>query len=347
MDPRISRRSLIYLGLTGAAAVLLGRDVAPASLPPASPALRGVTFIPNDVRYWGRDPAEVLDALLAAPGLDVVRLPLYSWETATRDGRWVFRRHQAWLDRIVGAGHRIVPVIGIKQPGYPEVHLPWRIRRASSADQAGVVLDGDPLVREFALAMIDAYVGFLKPYEPHIAAVQVENEANYPVALAEGRRISNEFLAHEVALVRQGLACPVMCTYPDSPSLDWESIRLWHEGLRALRGADLVGFNHYPQKLHPPGAAADRLFTLRWLRHVAFPMARSLGLAPAIAEMQVTPWVEGKEAGARPFSVDLNVQDVRSLEALGPSLLLLWGIDYAAAPGQEHLWRHVTSLLSA
>ena len=349
MVTRLSRRRLLQAGITGAAALALLRDAPQAPVdatPPARPP-RGVTFIPGDVRYWGRDPLAVLDGLLTTEGLEVVRLPLYSWETSGRDGRWFFQRPKAYIERILDAGKSIIPVVGIKQPGYPEVHLPWRIRRDSTADQPGTILDDHPLVRQFALDVVGAYVEFLRDYVEGISAVQVENEANYPVGLAYQRRLSNAFLAEEIALVRQALPCRIMCTYPDAPEADWNAIRTWHEGLQALAGADIVGFNTYPQKLHSPAALADRQYTLAWVRHVAFPTARGLGLSPAIAEMQVTPWVEGKEGAPRPFSVDLNREDVRAVEEWGPSLMLLWGIDYAASPGQEHLWRHVTSLLSA
>ncbi|MSQ10256.1 MAG: hypothetical protein EXR52_04540 [Dehalococcoidia bacterium] len=129
MVTRLSRRRRLQVGLTSAAALAMLRDAPQAPVDAAQVArpLRGVTFIPGDVRYWGRDPLAVLDGLLATEGLEVVRLPLYSWETSGRDGRWFFQRSKAYIERVLDAGKSIIPVVGIKQPGYPEVHLPWRV----------------------------------------------------------------------------------------------------------------------------------------------------------------------------------------------------------------------------
>jgi hypothetical protein len=143
---------------------------------------QGVTFIPSDIRYWGRDPQDVLDQLLSISGLELVRVPIYSWVTSGRDGRWYFQSYRRWIERILGGGRQIVPVVEIKQPGYPEVHLPWRIRRETAADKTNVVLDSDPSVRQFTLEALAATLELLGDYVHRIPVVQVENEANIPVA---------------------------------------------------------------------------------------------------------------------------------------------------------------------
>jgi hypothetical protein len=303
----------------------------------------GVTFIPSDMRYWGRNPEDVLDQLLSLDGLRVVRVPIYSWVTSGRDGRWYFQSYRRWIERILGSGRQVVPVVGTKQPGYPEVHLPWRIRRATTADRPNVTLDGDSLVRQFTLESLAATLDFLHDYIDGIAAIQVENEANFPVALANGRHFSDGFLRKEVEMARAVLPCATMCTYPATPGLNPVDIHRWFEGLDATSSADIVGFNVYPQSF-PGNSSLDRAYTLAWVRRVGFPNVRTRGRKPAVAEMQVTPWVDGRSKH-RPFSQQQSDRDVRAVKLLNPAMLLLWGVDYAAAPGQDALWRHVTSLL--
>jgi hypothetical protein len=348
MEERGSRRDFLQWGLVLGANALTGWQThkpQTESSRPSTVTSHGVTFIPSDIRYWGRDPQDVLDQLLSVAGLEVVRVPIYSWVTSGRDGRWYFQSYRRWIERILGSGRQIVPVVGIKQPGYPEVHLPWRIRRATTADKPNVVLDSDPSVRQFTLEALAASLEFLRDYVDGITAIQVENEANFPVALANGRRLSNGFLRQEVAMTRAALQCATMCTYPATPGLNPVDVHRWFDGLDALSSADIAGFNVYPQTF-PGSLTVDRAYTLAWVRRVGFPAIRARGRKPAVAEMQVTPWVEGKTK-QRPFSLQQSDRDVRAIRLLDPAMLLLWGVDYAAAPGQEVLWRHVTSLLTS
>jgi len=189
----------------------------------------------------------------------------------------------------------------MKAPRWPEYYFPdWLASRLVVADR-GVVSD-DAQVRTATRALLTAAIEHLRGRQP-IAAWQVENEP-LDAAGPHRWRISAEFLAEEIALVRRLDADrqrPVVVnTFVDTqPGVLLPALRsaIWGRANKVLATADVLGLDVYPSRTL---RVLDNELTVRWPAWIWSGLLADLhnaaitqGKDAWIVEVQAEPWASG------------------------------------------------------
>lgn len=88
------------------------------------PLKYGVTFVPNYARYYDLDPKEVLDAIINDLKVKQIRLVSYWDIMEPAEGRYDFSELDWQFDMAEKAGVEVSLAIGLRQPRWPECHMP-------------------------------------------------------------------------------------------------------------------------------------------------------------------------------------------------------------------------------
>lgn len=274
----------------------------------------GVTFTPRYAKYlkldWQRTYLQVLD------DLQVKNLRLLSyWDSLEpQRGQFDFKDTDYLLDEAGKRGARVILVVGVRQPRWPECHIPAWAKDLPVKER-----------QKEALALTQKVVTRYKD-NGAIWAWQVENE---PLLQAFGEGcdfLDNDFVKREVALVRTLTKKPIIMT-------DSGELGLW---VTSMQMSDIFGTTVYRQVYD------------RWLGYVTYPvlpnfyslkssLIRNL-FAPnnqktIIAELQAEPWfAEGKflsaEQQARHFTIDNLKSYVSFAQKTGFDEAYLWGVEW-------------------
>ncbi|HSX27318.1 MAG TPA: beta-galactosidase [Patescibacteria group bacterium] len=128
------------------------------------PLEMGVTFIPSYAEYLGLDGKETLDALVNDLGVKHFRLVSYWNEIEPTPGHYDFSGLDWQFQKVYAAGGDVSLAIGLRQPRWPECHVPeWAT--GWSKDQ------WYPALKNFMQAVIDHY-----KQNPALKSYQLENE---------------------------------------------------------------------------------------------------------------------------------------------------------------------------
>lgn len=128
------------------------------------PLYVGATFIPDYAQSFGLDPEETLDAIINDLGVNKLRLVSY-WENgeATR-GVYDFSFLDWQMDKAQAAGVGVSLAIGLRQPRWPECHMPtWAEKIPKSSWQ--------PKLFDYIKAVVKRYQN-----HPALESWQLENE---------------------------------------------------------------------------------------------------------------------------------------------------------------------------
>ncbi len=124
----------------------------------------GVTFIPRYARYLGVEPKETFQAILDDLKPTNVRLVSYWNDIEKERGTYDFSELDWQMDMAEKAGAKVSLAIGLRQPRWPECHMPqWHL------NQPKEVWYGD------LKNVIGATVGRYKTH-PALESYQLENE---------------------------------------------------------------------------------------------------------------------------------------------------------------------------
>lgn len=145
----------------------------------------GVTFVANYARYFDSDPKEVFLALRDDLGFKRFRLVSYWSDIEKTKGQYDFSDLDWQFDRVDEVGGTVTLAIGLRQPRWPECHLPdWA--HNMEYDQWYKELS------DYMTAVINRYKD-----RPSLVSYQLENEyylkvfADCPYSTQE--RLVNEF----------------------------------------------------------------------------------------------------------------------------------------------------------
>jgi hypothetical protein len=262
----------------------------------------GISFRPIQAQELGLEPGSVLDELLGYP-FEVIRLAAYWDRIEPALGKF----DPSWLDWQVDAaeraGKQIIICTGpVKAFGYPEFfvpahHLPAPLPEGQlvtpethrSLLEAGI---------EFMTRIIDRYAG-----RSQVIAWQVEHEAVDPLGMEHSWRLSEEFVAAEVAAARAAdPSRPVLLngflpvTAPVAAAQWWRTRDQGDSLAVASRLADTVGIDYYPR--HALATRGRRAIYLDGNTSALGPLryrklarrTSALGLQTMITEIQAEPW---------------------------------------------------------
>lgn len=128
------------------------------------PMQMGATFIPDYAKQLGLMPEETLDAIINDLQPDRLRLVSY-WENGEAiPGQYDFSFLDWQMDKAQAAGIKVSLAIGLRQPRWPECHMPqWAAVLPKS--------EWEPKLKDYIKAVVERYRN-----NPALAEYQLENE---------------------------------------------------------------------------------------------------------------------------------------------------------------------------
>lgn len=276
----------------------------------------GVTFSPAYARYlkldWQKTYLQILDDLKVR----YLRIPAYWDIVEPRSGEYDFTETDYLLDKAGKQGVKVILILGMRQPRWPECQIPAWARDLSVSSRQQKVL-------EFITNTVNRYKD-----HSEVWVWQVENE---PFVSWFGQCDSpdEKFLQQEVRMVKKlDSTRPVIVT----DSGEWSS---W---ITPMKSSDIVGISVY-RKAH------NQLFHLyitypfpSWMYLLKSTLARRL-FAPnnqktIISELQAEPWLQ---KGALDTSLDEQVKlfsvgdfkgNIEFAKKTGFDENYLWGVEW-------------------
>lgn len=222
---KMSATTCIAVGL-----IALGLVTYAAALPvdPHRDISWGVTFSDQYSRKLGLDWHANFNAIVDELHPKKMRLIAYWDEIEQERGMFDFSNLDWQMNRIAGQGIDAIIVVGMKEPRWPECHMPaW----ATLLDET----DREKALGAYIRATVERYQG-----NPALSAWQVENEPFLKFGLCETR--PEQALQDEISLVKSlDPAHPVVVT-------DGGEFGLWN---RAIRAGDIFGTTMY-RRIYPP-----------------------------------------------------------------------------------------------
>jgi hypothetical protein len=129
-----------------------------------TPVQLGATFIPDYALRLGVDPQETMDAMITDLGIKRFRLVSY-WENGEMlQGKYDFSFLDWQMNKASAAGAKVSLAIGLRQPRWPECHMPaWAAKLPISEWQ--------PKLLDYITAVVERYKN-----HPALESWQLENE---------------------------------------------------------------------------------------------------------------------------------------------------------------------------
>jgi hypothetical protein len=313
----------------------------------------GISFRSPQIDALGLEPQQTLAKLLEYP-FELIRLGAYWSRLEPAPGQFVPDELDRQLDAAEAAGKQIVLSVGaIKTFGYPEYFVPRHVqpqplpegRLVQPAEHAGLLRQAV----EFVVRIVERYRD-----RAAIVAWQVEHESVDPLGLEHSWRLSTEFVAAEVQVVRHAdpnrpilLNGFLAASAPGAMQQRWRTRDQGDSLAFALGQADIVGVDYYPclglASLGPytlyldgaRGSVPRRAFTQLMAR------AHFGGRRVIVSEGQAEPWEtqtnppnppRGAMYSCPPDRLIANYNDCLgwATAAGAPSLeaYLFWGAEY-------------------
>jgi hypothetical protein len=124
----------------------------------------GATFIPDYARQLGLEPEQTMDAIINDLQPDQLRLVSY-WENGEAvPGTYDFTFLDWQMEKAKNAGIDVSLAIGLRQPRWPECHMPgWAKEMPKS--------EWEPKLKDYIKAVVERYRG-----HPALMEYQLENE---------------------------------------------------------------------------------------------------------------------------------------------------------------------------
>jgi hypothetical protein len=128
------------------------------------PIAVGVTFIPKYARYFDLDAKDTLSSILSDLEFKNLRLVSYWSEGEKTRGTYDFSDLDWQFDMAQAAGAKVSLAIGLRQPRWPECHMPTWAEQLPKDEWA-------PLLKDYMKAVIERYKD-----NPALESYQLENE---------------------------------------------------------------------------------------------------------------------------------------------------------------------------
>lgn len=267
----------------------------------------GVTFSPMYAKYLSLDWQETYLAILDELKVKRFRIPTYWSEVEKTEGKLDFSEVDFMVDQAGQRGAKLILVVGIKQPRWPECHVPqWAKNLPVEGKQ------------QKALTYIEKVIQRYQD-KSQVIAWQVENEPYHNFGDCD--KYSANFLKKEVDLVKNlDSKRPIIIT-------DSGEFSLW---LKSSKFADQLGISLY-RKVHNP-----------YLGNITYPLpswiyparAKLIGEKVFITELQAEPWLKlgakdtDIEEQTKLFSLSDFKNNLNYAKRTGLNEMYLWGVEW-------------------
>lgn len=271
------------------------------------PLRYGVSFSPRYARYLNLDWQKVYIQILDDLKVRNLRIPSYWTSIEAEKEKYDFSETDFMISEAEKAGAKVILVVGVRQPRWPECHVPDWAKKLNVKERQDKVLQfvGETVKRYKEIGAIWAY--------------QVENE---PFVSWFGENCDppdKNFLQKEVELVRKlDSKRPVIIT----DSGEWS---LWRE---AMKLSDILGISLYRKAYNP------------FFGYITYPIPSFFYSLKAgskktiIAELQAEPWVQKAVQGTslqeqtRLFSIKDFQSNIRFAQKTGFDETYFWGVEW-------------------
>ncbi len=325
--PRIV--ALVLAILLGIFAIFYIIGSAIGRLSPFGTTVYGATFSRGYAEYLGLDWKTVYAEMFDDLDLRLVRISAYWNEIEPEPGRFDFTDLDWQVEEAARRNVRIILVMGMKSPRWPECYLPdWT---------AGMSVDE---IHDHLLGMFDVVVRRYKDTEA-VAAWQVENEALLPFGMCP--KPDYGFLKQEVARVHELDSRPIVMQEPGELST-------WY---RTSRLADTLGtslyrvvWTHRFGRVHWPA-----LVSAYWFRAA---LARTHVDRVIITELQAEPWLDKGvleatiEEQLKYMDPDTLRNNVNFANLVGFPEIYFWGVEWwywLKTQGHPEVWNAAREII--
>lgn len=276
----------------------------------------GVTFSPMYAKYLGLDWQKIYLASLDQLKIKFFRIPTY-WNTIElAPSQYNFDEVDLMVKEAEKRGVKIMMVVGMRQPRWPECHPPQWAKQLSLSQRQQQTL-------KFVAATIQRYQN-----SPVITAWQVENE---PFVSWFGENCDppdDQFLQKEIQLVRS--------LSPQHPIVVTESGE-WSTWVKAMKNSDILGISLY-RKAHNPNFGYITYPFPSWMYTLKSNLVRKFfafqNQQTIIAELQAEVWADQGvidtpiETQLKLFNAKELQQNVQYAQKTGFGEIYLWGVEW-------------------
>lgn len=339
IKPRKKLRSWIFKIFIGILAIIIFIFLASVYSqkvnPPAKNIKYGVTFTQLGAKHlkldWKKTYLEVLDDLKVKN----LRLSSYWSVIEKTQGELNFEETDFLVNEASKRGVEIVLTVGVKQPRWPECHVPSWVRKLSTKDRQEATL-------VFIQQVVERYKNI-----PSIIAWQVENEPFFYPYGKDCYPPDTDFLKKEIARVKSLDLRPVIIS-------ETGELTLW---LTQMQLSDIFGTTLYRTVWNPvtkyftyplnPG-----YYSLRsnFYRKFFAPKNKKT----IITELQAEPWIPSNNLQDTDFKRQSEIFPVSSLDAnidfakkTSFDEVYLWGVEwwyYMKENGYPEYWEYAKRL---
>jgi len=134
----------------------------------AKPLVLGTSFIPAYAESLGLDPKATMDALISDAGVRHFRLVSYWDQLEPARGQYDFSLLDWQFQKAEAAGAKITLSLGLRQPRWPECHMPAWAQNLPSGNTNGTWQDE---LQQFISQVVQRY-----QHSPALDSYQLENE---------------------------------------------------------------------------------------------------------------------------------------------------------------------------
>lgn len=303
--------------------------------PPSAAVNYGVTFSPLASESLGQDWKEVYVNILDDLKVRKLRIPSYWTNIEPSEGQFDYTQTDFMIDEAGKRNARIILAVGIRQPRWPECHLPeWVNGLGKNKKQEKI--------KEFITKVIDRYKN-----NPAVVAFQVENEPLFPIWAVYCDSPNPEFFTSEVSLARSLTNKTIMT----SASGEWD---IW---IPQMQVTDALGISLYRRVYNPytgyfyypliPGfyslkSSFSRLFAPGNKRTI-------------ITELQAEPWFGDYNPVTMPavlqkdlFTIRMFEDNVEYARRTSFDEIYLWGVEWwylMKQKGDSEYWDYAKTLI--
>lgn len=238
--------------------------------------LWGLTFSEKFSRELRVSPKENFEAILNDFNPKKIRLIAYWDEIEKEEGKFDFKELDWFIDKTDKAGAKIILVLGMKVPRWPECNIPSWAKNLEAEER-------ETRLKKYMTEVLNRYKN-----NGAIFMLQIENEPF--LKFGECPKRGENFLRNEIALARE--------ISPDKPVLITDSgeFGLWY---KAAQKGDVFGTTMY-REVYPPSVGkftgiinypiSPEFFRFK-KKIVGFLTNRNSGQF-IVAELQGEPWAE-------------------------------------------------------
>ncbi len=310
------RLTLVNLMSKGLGILLVGIGLFTLAFakPDVSPDF-GVTYSTKYAKYLGVDPKTNYPKMLDELGVKHVRFPIYWDEVEPSPGKYDFSQVDYYFKESEKRDVKIMPVVGFRQPRWPECHTPGWARDLEETEKTAAIL-----------TLVEKEISHLKTFA-NIENWQIENEPLLDWGLCDP--ITSQTLNRlkaELNLAKTLDQRPIILT--DSGELSsWVDVSRLTKGQFAITvyrtvWTPYLGLVNYPL---PP-------IFYRVKSQAVKTLTGQPNQATVVSELQAEPWITNNQ--------DLIKIDPKVLEQQFPVSELKSNISYAKETGfpKIYLW---------